>query len=494
MKIKYIFIVIMIAYIVLFLGSTIVELVMVDNTSRDIQLMVKTAAQMALQQTQATDDYFVTGGGYLSVDGAATDNDFSLKLLNGTEDAFVEGNIYQVYANSTDINEVYRKVYNAASLDNFLETPGVTNICFLGAVNSLNGGLLSRQWVAVPSLLQLGANSFNDASPLMTFKNPLDGSVASLSGGAEGQIMNSYALNNAAKQASVNGEFYTYYNTPLSLGITYLNEDILAANFVQNMDFLMRGKYEDLSTGEGVCTTQYYPELVDKESLKSVNPIHNGAFTFLRGKKVEGSSPSYSIYEGIKPRITYYVVDLYNLESADSPQNRLIRQVVGPSFTSLSKAANEAEGYSAPSGIVYGSALKQLNLDAVNSYKNMVGVGGDNTLFDHKFCVIAKVDFYAAVLVPYRTPFIRELKGREAEDGTVSGRHLLNAFSASGTYEAYKSLPGNYVAMDTRLADEDFEGYGDYINSAQDIYGAAKVPDGVEADLYVYTTYFAVLP
>ncbi len=445
MKIRYIFITIILGYLFLFIGSLLVELVILDNTSRDVQLTVKTAAQMALQQTQATDEFFVTGGGYLGKDNGGED-EFKLKLLNGDGSAYIEGNIYQAYANSTDIGEIYKKVYNAKDMDSFASNESISQICFLGSVFKDNN--FTREWVAIPTLSQLGLNTFESFSIEGLCRNIDNGSIKTLESAEYTQIKKSYVLNNAGKRAEVNGKTITYYNTPISLGITYINKDILAANFVQNMDMLMRSKYgTDIKKGEGVCTTNYYADLVDTSIDKELNPINNGAFTFFRGKKLSGVNSKYSLYDGVKkPEITYYVVDLYNKDADNSKQNSLIQRVVG---------------YKVGDKTTTGKVLKDVNISAINSYKGMTGAIGDNTLFDHKYCVVAKVDFYARIAIPYRTPLLRELRGRVDKEGKVSDRTLFSAFK-----QDYDTLSGagGLMEMDTG------------------------------EDYYTYTTYFAILP
>ena len=68
LKAKNIVIIFVLNYLLILLVCCLLEIIFISNHAQQAQLLMRTAADMALEQVQATDDFFVTGGGYLLED------------------------------------------------------------------------------------------------------------------------------------------------------------------------------------------------------------------------------------------------------------------------------------------------------------------------------------------------------------------------------------------------------------------------------------------
>ena len=147
----------------------------------------------------------------------------------------------------------------------------------------------------------------------------------------------------------------------------------------------MRVKYEgkNLKTpegGNGVLKGQTYKDRLT-DTLQEANPVNNGTFTFLRGKKVS-SNPLVEAFEGVKPQVVYKVLDMY-----DSSNDAVLSRLFGADKHGFATKADY---------------LKSLDTDVLNPVNNRP--------FDKKPIVVAKVTFYADVVIPYYTLIMRDLR------------------------------------------------------------------------------------
>ena len=71
LKAKNIVIIFILNYLLILLVCCLLEIIFISNHATQAQLLMRTAADMALEQVQATDDFFVSGGGYLLEDPKA---------------------------------------------------------------------------------------------------------------------------------------------------------------------------------------------------------------------------------------------------------------------------------------------------------------------------------------------------------------------------------------------------------------------------------------
>ena len=386
-----------------------------------------------------------------------------------------------------------------------------------------SSNVLTTNWYYVPKIFQMG-NDITGLSSIdykdftkdlnVVYQNSVVGGKYQSSKDTDmAGIWNMYELNNSKKTTYTyvggagTGTPVSYYFTPISLGITYINEDLLQALFINNIDLLMRSKYMnfdnyDLNSekcGNGVLKGAFYPELTDTNSLSAWNPINNGAFTFLRGSAISGTAYGAQLFEGtVKPKIEYIVIDMYN---NDTKNNEVLQQVLGPRFTE-----NTTDGTYFNDGItaakyagktISGSLLHEIDKESIKTYENIIYGREQASPLDHKPMVVAKVTFYADFVIPYSTVSLREMRGRE-EDNNIGARLLFDAFSSSST-DGKSYLDNNYVDLEIRtlMVANGVTGWDKiYPDEYYDDIGAtvSRLGGNYHSDAMSYTTYFAVTP
>lgn len=495
LKAKNIIIIFLLNYLLIFLCCCFIEIIMVGNKANEVALLVQTAGDMALEQVQATDDFFVSGKGYLlSTDGnSLSDNQGGYKInVLSTSGNYVKTNVFEAYTNQSDIGSIYNSLYGGGKINNFIEdNRGVLRIQTLVGVQDTFDGTNLLKWYNIPTISQLGTDSV--ASNAGFLADIISGEKA-IDQTDFTQIKQMYELGNSGKKINVGGNIIDYYLTPLSLGITYINEDLLQAFYMNNLDLLMRSKYatngKNLKTeegGYGVYKTEMYPQLVDEDTLSTLNPINNGSVTLVRGQRYSGTNSAYEFYKGLKPKVEYVVVDMYN--QSGGKEDAMLRRVLGSRFTN-----NDNGAFKDPinNTLITGKKLKETEISSITNQKTFTGTtASSDTTFDHKYIVVAKVTFYADFIIPYSSVTLREMRGRivDSED-EMTERYLFKPFAHSVINSASISpIIGNYVDIEneTELSFEDKSKV--YLTPAK-----TRLDSRLNSDAYCYTTYFAVTP
>lgn len=490
LKAKNILIIFAVNYLVILFVCCFIEIMLISSNAREVQLLMTTAADMALEQVQATDDFFTTGKAGTTLHGYIIGDDGNLKAMNpynikvaGLDGKYKEVNIYEAYANSTDLRTIYNKVYNPLDIKKYVEdnpnvlgvdfTVGYTSNSYTG-VGGYEYSTLNTTWYKVPVLAQLGNNTHNNVAYKM-----YDFMGNEINTGVKDEIFKMYDLQSQGKKTVLNGQEIEYFYTPLNVGLTYINEDLLQALFMNNLDLLMRGKYAQRDSynlnnedcGFGVLKTAIYSNLVDtkiNEASEGLNPINNGSFTLLRGEEMSGTSSEVKLYKGMKPKVEYIVIDMY-----DDRYNDLLQIVFG------AKTVNE----SGTEVLSTGAEYRKMNEPNILYMQSLTSSSvGNLEAFNHKPIVIAKVTFYADFIIPYMTPGIREMRGRINDGEIMSGRGIINPFMESST-DGNGALSENYVDITTNI-DSSKRGY----------YNGSSTNLGSNSDAFMYTTYFAVTP
>lgn len=508
LKAKNIIIIFVLNYLLILLACCFLELIFIGSKAQEVQLLMRTAADMALEQVQATDDFFTTGGGYI-MNGNELATDVTPYQLNalGINGKYKQVNMFEAVTNKKDLDEIFKTVYSPAKIQEFIDNnPNSLEVCFTAGIvehNNESDGFgiyngdanniqisLKTNWYQVPMLAQLGSDIVGTKA---RFLYKMDGNkVLSSTGGANdpiSQIWTMYDLKESRRKMALNNSEVHYYLTPLSLGITYINEDLLQAFFMNNLELLMRSKYitradynlNSEECGNGILKGTFYPELTDTKTLQSFNPINNGSFTLLRGQRMGSTDMSIELYKGIMPKIEYLVIDMYSDDNdSNSLQNQLLQQIFGPRFSGNSENASFSKR------AVTGKLLKDMNADSIQNIKSLTG-GGDS--YNHKPIIVAKVTFYADFIVPYSTVSLREMRGR-IDNNIISGRTLFNPFSYSQVnIENVQPIQGNYVDINSPTL---LEQYPQYSNKIYNENGVNRL--GGNSDAMTYTTYFAVTP
>lgn len=368
-KPRYIMIILILNYILLLLVSAVIEILVISEKAKNVQLTIRTAADMALEQSQVIDDF-------LAYDGREA---YKLLMPSSSGNGFIESDLFGGVFNldsSIDTNneKIFDKLYNnqdfkmLALRTDALRTP----------VKYWNLTKTDFTWYYIPKVSMIGLDMLPDDKETKGIRDTLGNYVPE---SFSQEIFSAYSMESHVK--TTGGK--TYYNTPLSFGMTYLNEDLLGALFMNNMDLMMRLKYkENLNSaegGKGVLKGNTYADRVTGD-LSIHNPINNGLFTLLRGDK-NPSNPEVESYKGVTPSITYKVIDMYDAQNDD-----LLVHVFGSNRGSFSSKAEY---------------LKDLDKNVINP---VTGVA-----YTKKPIVVAQVTFYADIVVPYFAVVIREIRG-----------------------------------------------------------------------------------
>ena len=199
------------------------------------------------------------------------------------------------------------------------------------------------------------------------------------------------------------GEEMDYYYTPTSLGLTYLNQDMVDILFRSNLDLLMRCSYLDGRDLVGYTQNiqeSYYPTL-DEDTYDDDwgdYAVNNGQFYYFRGKPTVDytNKLSYTNMLGSeckKPEIEYYYVPISdgskNAENGVSTIKNLgnISGQLGHNYALKNTLYRAVDATSSPSNLY----TKLSSSPDVKTYE----------------IVIAKVTFYADFIYPYKTSTLR---------------------------------------------------------------------------------------
>lgn len=382
MKFYNILLVFLAYYIVLFVASIYMEVQSATSKAEEAYNTIRQAANVTLAQTQAVDDFLVHTNeeSYKTLVPNDSGTDFEemdmYKYLFGI-DSQVEGKKDEIFNKLFQEGQAQNDYNDLMSKSTEVKTP----IRFLNQNNLF-------QWGYMPTSVFLGLDTFDfDKSKL---------NITTEGGGDIGYQLSqtnyeNYNLDNHTKTT----DGVEFFNTPLSSGITFLNKEMTAKLFSANMDIIMRGQYRGKHNlnnpegGKGVLKGATYGTNVTNDGLDRYNPVNNGIFTYLKGEK---DSESHS-YFGIEPDVEYKVFDMYD------PQNDKIMERVFGAYKA---------GYSTKA-----EYLKSLDAEKLNPVTN--------TPYRKKPIVVAKVTFYADVILPFYSVVFRGIIDNTRSDGNTLG-------------------------------------------------------------------------
>ena len=453
MKAKNILIILIINYLLILLFSAFVEFIFIDVKAQNLQLMIRTAGDMALEQVQATDDFFKPGEGYMLSEQGVANAQYSIQVPYNGGGTYKKVNAFETITGKNTKEEIFSYMYkkddtNKSRIQEYImQNPKVLNLEVSGGYwhesFSTNYGSDAIQWYKVPKIAQLG----RDATGYSAFRgfNQVGSPVPTqyLQG-----FWEMYDLNESKKLAyQSNGTVSEYYMTPISLGITYIDKEMLRYYFMNNIELLMRSKYVkggfDLNSeegGEGIYKGSMYSSLVF-DDMDIHSPINNGYFTVLKGTEHIDVNTGAKLYLGVEPDIRYKVIDMY-----DNRNDEILAFLFG----------------AAPN--VGGSKSAYFRDISSNVIDPMTGMP-----YTTKPIVVAEVTFYLDVIVPYDTIGLRELRGKSENNGELSGRFLFD-------FDYGPARNKNYVDI-VRVGTTNMNG-----------------GMGNPSDLVMYRTLFAVAP
>lgn len=399
LKAKNIMIILVLNYLLIVVFCSFSELLFISNKATSVQLMIRTAADMALEQVQATDDFFLPNSGYRLDSSKA----YTITTPYSSGSSYQSVPAFEAITDKTSKLEMYEYMYGNGRIDDFItETSGnvldITVSAGYWRYNPANPQFSGLTWYKLPRISQMGVGITGNRAKKVYNAN---GYATSVPGQVINEIWGMYELDKHEKSAyHSNGSIENYFMTPLSLGITYINEEALQYFFMNNMELLMRSKYVEndiaLNTkagGDGVLTGSTFTDYIDM-SIQNSNPINNGEFTLLRGEEYVSSNTSALLYKGVMPKIRYKVIDLYD----DSAENEILLKMIfgGNTGTFTSKAAY----------------FKNLDAGVYDPATNLP--------YANKPFVVAEVTFYADVIIPYTTLPLREMRAKETDSNELS--------------------------------------------------------------------------
>lgn len=376
LKARNVIIILVINYMFMIFVSAIVELHAIANKAKELQSLIRTAGDMALEQSQLVDEVMAYGGRE------------SAKIIMPSADGngFVQEDLFAgVFGLDSSVDTNGEKIFNKLYNNNDFKMLASRTSAIKRPVKYWNATKTGFDWYYIPTIAMMGLDILpNDEYP-NAIRGVKDSAGRYVDESLANEILSAYDLDSHVKESG--GK--QYYNTPLNIGITYINEDLLSTLFINNLDMLMRYKYEEnLNTekgGNGILKGETYSNKI-KGDLSKYNSINNGSFTILRGTQ-KMTSPRVKAFEGVKPTIVYKVIDMY-----DSKNDPLLIALFGA----------EKGGY--PTKAEY---LKSLDQDVINPATGQP--------YTSKPIVVARVTFYVDVIIPYFTLIARELRGSLGE-------------------------------------------------------------------------------
>lgn len=477
-KYKHILTILILSYLLSLILSGIVEDAILKEKSRQLQFVMKTAGEMALQQAQVTDDFFKEGSSFVISDSYGTHEAFKFVNFGANNDTIIQQDLYATFFGKQERHDIYKEMY-AKQGSNFKQALTKNNLTDKLAkvpftyylVNNMTNKLYA---VEAPAVMQMGMQSgvtkadkdknFTGSDNFGSEFNKNGASqVLANQDATKGYELNSVTKESRKKDTKGSEKLEHYYITPLSLGVTYLDEQLLQALFINNVNLLMRSQYlpetttknttvvipkiDGVAGGKGIIKGLYSNDLNMQTGNNEVS--NNGLFSAIIGRKTLGNN---QFFGGTTPlKITYKVIDMYS----DAPETQeVIKQTLGVIPKKKFQEAGVPQGE-------YGKYYKKID------ELNISETSGSKQKRTTKPMVVAKVDFNLDVVIPYTTLAMRELRLYSMPDNNSVQNRLLFEYNTSKI-----NNQNNYLDMAPRQNGNSKQGFRNV----------------------VYSTYFAVAP
>lgn len=394
MKARNFIIIIVIQYLLLVFVSAVFELSVISSRAKEVKELIMAAADMALEQVQLVDDFM----GY-----NANKERLMLPFPSRNGEGFVKTDLFLATTgyDSTDPNnkkKIFDYLYNSPT-SNDLRILAARASSIRVPVRYWTGGVPGNplSWYYIPKLSLMGTEIFGTSGTQALRIRDAGGNYTDPA--FDQSLYTTYGL--LSPYRTTGGE--DYYNTPLNLGVTYINRDLLAKLFINNVDNLMREKYNghaNLNTakgGDGILVGQTFTN-EQIATLEEYNPINNGSFSVLRGEEFYNGSDA-RVFMGVQPDISYKVIDMYD------PANDEMLKILFGGYTG---------GFSSKA-----QYLKDLDKHIINP--------ATGRPYDSKPIVVAKVTFYLDVVIPY---FM--VTNRDFRQSLANGDHMFDIQPVGG--------------------------------------------------------------
>lgn len=486
---KHVFTILLLSYLASMIVFGFVERLYVQENARQLNNFIRTASDMALEQAQVTDDFFAADDSFMVGRNLNDGHDiFRFKAFTGPT-MMTDGGLYEIYTGQSTKGDIYNHMYTSMSSNfrNQLRSSGSSDLTAerIKTVKfpyfQYNQTNYTMETFYKPAILQMGLAHDSTAAANNGVQGRIDDGFGNEFGTTVADLTEdtyrSYELNDVVKYSYVggaSGEIEDYYLTPLALGITYLDKDLIQQLFINNMNLMMRAAYinnnnNTVNGGVGLFKGGTYAQ--DIQGLQGTNNqfVNNGKFSIKVGQ--QGSN---NLYLGTEEaEVEYKVIDMY-----DNNNSAILKQVLGVQTEEKLTGRKTAID---PNG--YGDYYK--SIDALNQLENRAGNATQQA--STKPMVVAKVTFYLDVVIPYNTITMRELRAYNSENSTngVKNRLMFEYDSAGlgmGTDKNFLDLKPRQVSVDNSYTISQSD-----INTPRDAN-----PDGTRR--VKYTTLFAVAP
>lgn len=273
-----------------------------------------------------------------------------------------------------------------------------------------------------------------------------------------------------------------YYLTPTSLGLTYIDPEVLNVMFHSNMDLLVRSKFlqQDISGNVAVgadytpiIDNTYYPvdTTIATDTTWAKNVVNDGSFYYLRGEATHNSSGIDYVYNGVtlpEPKVEYIY---YNI-SAEDIKNCTKTDIIMDN-TEAAALANKNAAVTGSLGLTAEERAELNNLLAlaINPGTTIERLINRYSGLEDYNLIIAKVTFYADIAYPYITSQMR-------------GNALHFGAENTGTTAKYAEKDLRALSVTKEMTEQLYPG----------VLPSTTV-ESVLVDgnyMYEYTTYFAV--
>lgn len=490
-------------YATMTVGMVTSELSTMSKNISSIKETVRLAADSAVSQAMASDEFFNDGEGDESAIVAGANALYRTKGVTSVRTAatpdpklksYTNENLFEmVYGFNTDATdeatvnaakvELYQKMFGLGSGSVLQNASYMSDVCkIVTDMPSLvafggNGKLpnIARLGLLEGSSLGVdGESAYLNLNAANALRTTVKSAVGNLT--TENTVYDKYntkkdwlkLLSVVKSYEDSSGNEHQYMLAPTNVGITYVDPFVLETAFVSNMDLLMRGDMPNLAQGLGIVSNGYSgnAQVVNSDYVNDQFIINNGKFSFVKGQLKDYSSPSMpGGWTGgvtknnirVVPKIEYKLV---NACDTSIENIKLMHLAVG-----------------LPDSVMNGN----LDYSAMKAgYEAWLRDIGIEDITKPHYLMVARISFFADVFVSYNTSIARDLYNM----------FVKNEYN----YPLSGSLTTQIGDTNNALFQvRDGIGGTNELTASDPTY--ASVQSAItDLPYYVYTTYYAVMP
>ena len=450
-RVRYLLLWVIVSFLLIFALSWVIEGFILETEAMQVQTLTELAADSALQAGQGIDDFFVDtndSGNWEKPDGVLgtggiNDRDvdlnevirsFSVKYTEYSSDSeYKESDLFKwyfnhahasnktngtdptvlIYGSTIDRRYAFKRLYDgtgygtaegwsdhsvteaAKQFREFALSPQCLRSCTQIPYFDTDGTLY---WVTVPKIALIGSRCiWMSEADYKADTNVLD-AIAWNCGGSNTQeteysVANGWAAlrQNNYRYGLKSGAFGSYFLTPSKVGITYINRELVQAIYQNNIDLIMRYKYNNdknlydhafvLRNSYLVQSPEVDSNITEYEYNNDNKIVNNGLFTVNKDKSTITN-------------IEYKSLDVY-----DEYNNALIKQIYGGSIEFVDANQPYSEDNIRSIEVMTANRMKdkyKLRHITYNQPENVTNASKNNI-------VVAKVTFTSDVILNHKT-------------------------------------------------------------------------------------------